>query len=75
MRRGFALLELPFILALLALIGIVLGGFLWVQAGRMTVGALVSLCLAFPLTALIVVWVLMSRRTLRGSDRSLATKV
>jgi hypothetical protein len=59
----------------LALTGIVLGGVLWSLFGRISLGVLVSVCLALPLTALIVVWVSMSRRTSRDSDRSLGAEV
>jgi hypothetical protein len=48
-RRGYALIELPLVLAVVALVGIVAGAILWHQNGRVTLGAIGSLALALPL--------------------------
>jgi hypothetical protein len=53
-RRGFSPVELPLVLAILALIGTTVGAFLWHHNGHMTVGAFIAFGFVLPLVVFVI---------------------
>jgi len=65
-QRAFALIELPLVLLILAVIGILAGVCLGYLSGRMTLGVWVAICLALPLGAFVALLALAEWKHRRG---------
>jgi hypothetical protein len=54
LRGGFSPVELPLVLAIVALIGISVGAFLWHRSGHVTVGAVIAFTFVLPLAVFVI---------------------
>jgi uncharacterized membrane protein YfcA len=73
-RGGFSPVELPLVLAIVALIGISVGALLWHHNGHVTIRAVIAFSFVLPLAVFIMAIFAAVRRDKKRRSEALATK-